>query len=972
MKLYTMGFGIGFRNREITGLPNGTENFVRIGFAVVLLIVMMAAIPREVVAQTGTIGGKVTDAQNGEPLSEAKVALGATGRSVITDKDGRFTLRRVPGGTNTISVSYLGYSPVELTVSVNSGERVDQTIELQGDFVEGDLVYVKKAQQARTRALNREFQSAKGLSVITSEQMDQFADYTIWGSSSRLPGVQVGGRGEISIRGTGLDMYNVTVDGQRMASTGLGSRSVDLDMIPSDLFQEMELVRVLTPDMDADAPGGVINLTTYRPVGGERQIDIRAGGGANTQYFGFTGAGSRATIRYSESLTDELAIAASFHQQTLQRSVESVGFGFEVADFGDGLTDVIESISPSVSNDTRNMISGDLQLSWQPTVRDNYYIRGWVNYNNRDIRTNIDTYSAGGDWVRPDSTGDIGTYRHFANLDSRNLQQYLVRAGGRHHFNSVNLEYNVGWEQSRVDRRDYEFPFLLEELNYIINMDDRLRPSMHLTSVRFMLDDDSIDRRWIQMTDFEQAKDKHIDNTFTGRIDAEVPVGPLTFKVGSSARLTNKVGEYEEMVLSYVRNYRMLRFSKLRQRDYNVLDDENYRMPWLVDSDNALNFFQSQRPLFTMNEDLFRETSDIWNYEASENILAGYGMATLDFGMFSLLGGARMEHTNAQYEGRKVVMDANGGFVSSTDGSTDDNYTHLFPNAQLTVSPAAQTKISAAYSKSIRRHDFNRLSPFELANMRDSTLFRGNPFLEPVISDNFDFYIDQYIRSHAVFSIGAFYKEMDNFVHLRQRTIDVREGDIAGFDPLFEDEEVSVVPVQEFEFRNSDQAATIYGVELSWQQNLAFLPGFWGNFGTFANYTWSHSIFETDREEDVALPYQSPNVVNASVDYTQGRVYARVSYHWTDEHLVQLGQSAIAPAISTSEEVYMDYYQDGWSDLSVTFRFRISEHFRFWVDVFNLIPDRERVRYQHTRDLYTTDIDFRGGRAFRTGIRYTF
>lgn len=972
MKLYMRGFDIGYRIREITGLSHSLEKFVYVGVAATLLIIMMAGLPQNAIAQTGTISGKVIDANTGEPLSQVNVSLETAGKSVITDRDGRFVIRGVPSGTNTVSVNYLGYSSVQSTVSVESGNRVNQTIELQGEDLEGDRVFVRNAQHSRSRVLNKEFQSINNSTAFTNEQMDQFTDYTIWGAAARHPGVQVGGRGEISIRGTGLDMYAVTINGQRMASTGLGTRGIDLDLIPSDLFKDMEVFRVITPDMDADAIGGVINLNTYNPVGGSRRVDIRVGGGANSQYFGFTGAGSRASISYSESLTEAVTMSANFHQQTLHRSVESIGIDFGVHDFGAGLVDVIERTSPSITNDTRNMISGNMQFSWQPNEYDNYYISGWVNNNDRNIRSNIDNYSANGDFVRPDSTGETGTYRHDALLNDYNLNQLMVRAGGRHLIDFVNLEYNVGWAQSKTYSDLYQFPLLLQDLNYIINMDDRLRPTMELTSQQFMLVDGSIDRRWPQMTDFQHIKNRHADNTFSGRVDAEIPVGPVSFKLGSSARLTNKVGEYDELSLRYFRDYRMLRFSKLKQRDYEVLNEEAYKMPWLVDTDNALIFFKSQRPLFVMDEDLYRERSDIWDYDVSENILAGYGMATLEFGSFSILGGARLEHTMAQYDGRKVVMAENSSFVSSTDDNTKDDYTYIFPNAQLAFSPSDLTNIRVAYSQSMRRHDFNRLAPFELVNRSDSTLFRGNMNLKPMISDNVDLFIDQYFRGYSVFSIGAFYKEMNNFVHLSHRSIDVREGDIAGFDPYFEDAEVTVVPVMESQFRNSDESAVIYGIELSWQQSLGFLPGFFGNFGTFANYTWSQSEFDTDRSDVVALPYHSPHVVNAALDYTQGRVFARVSYHWTDEHITSLGPGSIAPAISTTDEVYMDHYQDGWSDLSVTFRFRISEHFRFWGDFFNLIPDKEQLQYQHTRNLYPTSIDYRGGLGFRTGIRYTF
>lgn len=68
----------------------------------------------EMVQQTGTITGKVTDS-NGESIIGASVVVKGTSNGTITDIDGNFTLNAPAKAT--IIVSYVGYKTVELPVN---------------------------------------------------------------------------------------------------------------------------------------------------------------------------------------------------------------------------------------------------------------------------------------------------------------------------------------------------------------------------------------------------------------------------------------------------------------------------------------------------------------------------------------------------------------------------------------------------------------------------------------------------------------------------------------------------------------------------------------------------------------------------------------------------------------------------------------------------------------------------------------
>src|SRR5215218_3812010 len=62
-------------------------------------------------ATDASIVGSVRDAESGEPIAGAVVALPDIDRAVVSDAAGRYTLRAVPAGPQHVSVRRIGYAP---------------------------------------------------------------------------------------------------------------------------------------------------------------------------------------------------------------------------------------------------------------------------------------------------------------------------------------------------------------------------------------------------------------------------------------------------------------------------------------------------------------------------------------------------------------------------------------------------------------------------------------------------------------------------------------------------------------------------------------------------------------------------------------------------------------------------------------------------------------------------------------------
>ena len=69
----------------------------------------------------GTVKGVIKDADSHETLVGASIVVAGTQTGVTTDLDGSFSLK-VPTGKHTLKISFVGYQPTEVNISLSQGE----------------------------------------------------------------------------------------------------------------------------------------------------------------------------------------------------------------------------------------------------------------------------------------------------------------------------------------------------------------------------------------------------------------------------------------------------------------------------------------------------------------------------------------------------------------------------------------------------------------------------------------------------------------------------------------------------------------------------------------------------------------------------------------------------------------------------------------------------------------------------------
>lgn len=94
-------------------------------------IVLLLALPGTVLAQNGTVVGKVLDAKSGSGLAYTNVSVLGTTRGAIAREDGSFVLGDLPAGTYDLQASFMGYTTAKVAVTVQALRTTQIEIRLE-------------------------------------------------------------------------------------------------------------------------------------------------------------------------------------------------------------------------------------------------------------------------------------------------------------------------------------------------------------------------------------------------------------------------------------------------------------------------------------------------------------------------------------------------------------------------------------------------------------------------------------------------------------------------------------------------------------------------------------------------------------------------------------------------------------------------------------------------------------------------
>ncbi len=886
-------------------------------------------------AQSGRISGRVTDASTGESLPGANVFIEGTTFGVATDRFGGYRIEKIPQGEYTLKARYIGYNEYSTTVTITSGRTLQQDVELNISAVEIDDVVVQGLLQGQVKALNQQLNSQNIKNVLSREEMEKFPDMNTAETLQRIPGVTVTrslGEGRfVYLRGTEPRLTTVTVNGQKIATPREQDRFMGLDVINSSQLASIEVSKAITPDMDGDAIGGTVDLVTRSAFDYENNslLKLNVGGG----YAELGGDPlMRGSFNYSAILGSGknwgINIGGSWYRNKISSHSNEFDWDDEAEDVNGNQLPGFTLADYRLYNyeTTRDHFGFNGEVEYRLDNKNRYFLRGMYNRRTDDQTRNMLRYRLDrGDYI---SSTIINEGRTGFELSYRDEIQnlYSVSFGGENKLGDWDLDYTLSYsfgEETTGDDGQLKSEWRIKDISMALDLSDVDIPGLTFTNVTqdFLLDPTN----WEE--DGQDFRERNASNTnIIGNLNVSYPYTLGSFQselsFGGKVRIDQKDRDSQRYRYRWRGDDIFLSVAGTDETIDDFLLD-NYVFGPIMDGEKMRDFYRNNIDPdngFRI-EDRTTDTDGLGGkYDATENIIAGYLMTTINFNNLMVLAGLRTEITQTTYEGTNLQLDDDGEIVSAAPVENDNDYTNIFPALHLKYKLSPLTNIRLAYTQGIARPDYFDLAPYRWVIPDDDEIISGNPDLEPTESKNVDLMFGHYFQGIGAINLGLFYKSLDKVIY--EVSTRLEGGNFDGFDELK---------------KVNGGSADLYGFEISWMQQLTFLPGIASGFGVYANYTYTKSDVDLSFEERNVLPGQAGDVGNFGLSYERDRFTARLSLNYTSEILVQV-----------ESDKDFDRWQDERIQLDFAGSYEFWKNFEFYVEALNLTNAPQRVYFNVT------------------------
>jgi TonB-dependent receptor len=726
-------------------------------------------------------------------------------------------------------------------------------------------------------------------SVVHADAIGQLPDTNAAEALQRLPGVSTErdqGEGRfVSIRGLGPDLNSVNINGVNLPSSEPGGRAVALDVLPSELIQSLSVVKTLTPDMDANALGGTVNirsLSGFDHDGFFYTISGQAGYNPLVSKTSPKVSGAISNIFSIGDGTDNLAVALALSFEQRKFGSDNVETGGDW-NFNDGAR--LKSLQPRDYQIQRDRLGVGLNFDYKPDELSSYFLRTlYSKFEDDEQRNRITTRfnpSSGSEAGQlPDETTNGVRVRR--DLKDRIDRQEIktVTFGGE---KNMGL-WTVNGQASYTESSEKGLPGIANarfqnDFNGV-GFTDSKKPSV-IAGADFY-DPNNYTLREIEEEDtFSIIKQKDVKMDFARLYDFNGHDSEVKFGAKLSRRnIRNDINTfiYDDFT-GFSRNLSDYSKGNLRYKPGPFGTEIN---------GSAIRNLTRQ---LDRNAAFDEEQSRIDDYKMSEDINAAYVMNSIDIDKLRLIAGVRYEGTKFKAKGTSLVDDVFG------EVSESNSYSNILPSLHAKYQLAENTLLRAAYTTAVVRPTFDQLAPGTSITSGDEAAF-GNPNLNPLEAKNFDIGIEHYMGRAGVISAFAFYKDIKNFVY----ETDVRgTGAFVGFN-------------EALTFENGDDAK-VYGLELAYSQKLDWLSYPWNKVILGANATFSDSTAEISSlglTRNIVLPSQSKQVGNMSIGWQDQKFGVRLAGNYKSRFLAEVG------GIDTKQN---DLYADAqlYVDLSASY-----------------------------------------------------
>ncbi len=920
----------------------------------------------DVLAYEGVITGQVFG-QSDNPLPGTSIIIREINIGTVTNLEGRFQLTNVPEGIHKLEIVYIGSVTEALEVEVKAGEVLDiGIIRLKEEVNELGEVVVTASIEGQQRAYNQQKNSDQIKTIVSADLVNQFPDINVSEALQRVTGVNIersNGEGtNIRIRGTPNNYTTITIDGAQLPNTNGEERTEALDLIPAELLSTMEITKALLPENDGDAIGGTVNLKT--PVATSKKGKLKgsiAGGYASIDERETV----RSKLKYSKRFLNKrigMILGASYYT-TVSGEDRIDGIWNNRIESGD--SEASERITALAELQTRPSLNVRERIGANATfdyrfsenskilATGSYYSlvdqgeRYRTRYRSRGVFPEL-----GNPLVAGTENGSARIQKDLAD-QTRRRSNFTFTIGGEHLINnSGKLDYGYNYSNSERDEEAFRSVFVRRGIVFDIDLSN---PDFPQYNPRDFNESNAAQYEFLGYQVEKPITVTGTNQTFYANYEQPFKLGNKinsTLKFGGKLRLQeNSRRRFNTQYANYQGNFTL---DQVAGPDQGSIFEGRYNLGVFPSASRMRRHFEANQDLYTFDADESFLNTESNKYDAQEDIGALYIQDKLSIGKFSAVFGVRYEHTDANYQAN--IVENNFGELTSTPVEGGLEFDFLLPSLSMKYALGPRTNLRASYFESFARPNFIDLVPTEIINFATLQVRRGNPDLQPAFSRNLDFMFEHYFKKDGTFSVGVYYKSIDNFIFNQQSIITDN--------PALEN-------FQLLQAVNGD-LAEVLGVEITASKKFTFLPGFLNGFGVYANYTYVDSSssytgllsdFDTGEtivatRQDVPFVGQADHTANAALYYDKGKFSIRASLNYQSESL-----------LSFDVDPFFDFILEERYQLDANASYKFNKNLSLFFEAQNL-TNAPVIEYLGTRERMSRRLEF--GTFARLGLNFKF
>ena len=743
-------------------------------------------------------------------------------------------------------------------------------------------------------------------------------------SVGRLPGISLireGGEGsEVVIRGMAPQYNEVTIDGVQMPgnitpnsnqlpgntpsnlvqSSDFGDRATDLSMISSNMLGGIEVIKEITPDMDAAVLGGVVNFDLRKAKSGLTApvYDFLAQGGYNNLQDTYTDYKFSGSVE-ERFLGDRLGIFAQVtaERKNLTSNELSASYYSETFNYGEKNQLLLESVGLSD-------IVRDRQRYGATVVLDYKLPNGEIDFMNFLSSSDTKLFNRGESY---DFTGNTKSYSGTESDNKLNVITNLIDVKQSIPIIDIDLKLSHTYSESQ-DPNDFSFSFYQESAG------------INNFSYEFLPPVDAVPKannnfQTTYLNSLSNFSDISRDRAFTGSLDfiKIINVSELvTAKLKFGGMYQYRIRDYDftegdgalyvsgSLVRQQIQNtYPWMQtvapgadlpitffedpnfsYGNFLNNNYHLTVPINFGLMW-----NVLNIAKKYGNLDAYAHDVGAST--INNYSGDEKKNAEYLMATVDVGPdIAILPGVRYQVLNTTYTAPHGFETTNSKVsYDYTDTTVDQSHGYWLPMVHFRYKPLSWMQVQLAYTNTINYPDYNTITP--RVDVNGSSITYNNFRLNPAQSANCDAVLSFFNNEIGLLTIDGFLKHIQNMIY-QVNTFIINAADYPGIPPG------TPSGTSLTTYINNPYAVNLYGIELDWQTHLWYLPEPFTGLVLSINYTHTYADTKYPRIVTNIDPYtyqvthtttyftsrildQPNDILNFAVGYDYEGFSARVS-----------------------------------------------------------------------------------------------